>query len=52
MLSYKEFILSISFSIYLANNLRSLEYMPNAVPSAGNKSINNTEYLVPIKLTA
>lgn len=53
MLSYKEFILSIFLSIYLANNLQSLaKYMPSPVPSAGNESINKTQYLVLIKLTA
>lgn len=52
MLFYKEFILSVSLSIYLANNLQSLEYMPSTVPSASNKKINKTQSLVLIKLTA
>lgn len=50
MLFYKEFILSISFSIYLTSNLQSLEYMPNTVPSTGNKKINKTQSLILIKL--
>lgn len=52
MLFYKEFILAILFSIYLANALWSLEYMPSTVPSAGNKKINKTQSLVLINLKA
>lgn len=52
MLFYREFILWVLFSIYLANNLWSREYMLKPVLSTDNKMISKTQSLVLIMLTA